>query len=168
MKKRITICWLIPAAPYRELFREYIRILAREFDGPRFEPHLTLCPLPDGKTARAILRQVKAKPVRLGINEIAFSARYTKTLYVRFHPTKSLEKLVGRLGGKPKSLRDPHVSLLYKGLPATKKRELAATIKLPFREVVFDQIKAVRCPSPTATAADVKAWRVLATKRLSG
>jgi hypothetical protein len=65
-----------------------------------------------------------------------------------------------------KPVRDPHISLLYKKLPARTKRELAATLKLPFRDILFDSIKAVRCTSPTRNVADVRRWKVLATRSL--
>jgi hypothetical protein len=72
------------------------------------------------------------------------------------------------LGGKPAFLRDPHISLLYKKMPASTRRELAAAIKLPFREVMFDCIKAMRCVSPTESRRDVESWHQVATKRFSG
>src|SRR5262249_44844123 len=109
MKKKIDIYWLVPAEPYRELFRELVAILAKQFDAPRFEPHLTLCQAQD----RQLL---KRKPIRLRAREIAYSAKYTKALFVRFSPNESLRKLVVDLDGKP--IRDPHVSLIYKRLPA--------------------------------------------------
>ena len=47
-----------------------------------------------------------------------------------------------------KGVTDPHVSLLYKKLAPSVKRELASAIRFPFREIVFDSIKAVRCTLP--------------------
>ena len=82
-------------------------------------------------------------------------------------PSKSLDQLVVDLAGARRSVRDPHLSLLYKKLPDSTKKQLASTIKLPFREVVFDSIKAVRCVSPTQTRADVESWRTIASKRLA-
>lgn len=163
MKKKIDIYWLIPAEPYQGLFSELIRILARQFDAPRFEPHLTLGPAP----AFARLRRgrqdrplPKRAPIRLRVREIACSNKYTKTLFVRFDPNESLRKLVVDLGGKP--VRDPHLSLIYKQLPTAIKREVAATIELPFRSVVFDAVKIANCVSPTETGRDVESWRIVA------
>jgi hypothetical protein len=144
------------------LFREIIRILANECGGPRFEPHLTLCLAQD----RQSLRRIKSAPIQLRVREIACSSKFTKTLFVRFKSSATLEKLIVDLGGNAKSVRDPHVSLLYQKMSILSKRELVSTIKLPFAEVVFDSIKAVRCISPTTTRRDVESWRVLTTKRL--
>jgi Cyclic phosphodiesterase-like protein len=172
MKRRVIAYWLIPAKSERELFRKLIRILAREFDAPAFEPHLTLFAAPEKRTLpKTILQSINAAPVRLRIRETAFSAKYTKTLFVRFASNKSLKNLVARLGRAAKARanvpRDPHLSLLYKKLPSRIKKELVSAMKFPIREVRFDSIKAVRCRRPTETGADVKAWRALATKRLA-
>jgi len=62
----------------------------------------------------------------------------------------------------------PHLSLLYKKMPAVARRELADSIKVPFSEVIFDALKAVRCISPTRSRGDVELWRVVGTKKLCG
>jgi len=167
MKKRIAMAWLMPAAAERELFREVIRILAKQFEAAKFEAHLTLCQA-DRKQPAKQLRKVRSGPLRLRIRGVAHSTKFTKTLYVRCAPSKSLKQLVADLGGDPEKLRDPHVSLLYKRLPASMRRELAASIKLPFRAIKFDRVKTVCCNRSTETRKDVESWRVIATKKLSG
>ena len=171
MKKRAIVYWLIPAAPKRELFRELVRILAKQFDAPRFEPHLTILAAPEGREAPGkILRAIKAAPIRLKVRDISFSTKFTKTLFVRLSTGKAFEKLATDLaratGSRAKPPAQPHVSLLYKELPAMSKKQLASTIKLPFDEVVFDSIKAVRCALPTKTSAEIESWRVVAKKSL--
>lgn len=171
MKKSATVYWLLPSAPKRELFCEIIRILRRELAGPNFEPHLTLAVAQKGRLSPAkVLRQIRAQPVRLSIREIAFSAQFTKTLFVRFRSTPALGRLIHDLGdaaeARWKAPQDPHVSLLYKRLPRDAQREMARVIKLPFRAVTFDKIAAVRCSIPTKDATDVRAWRMIAKKSL--
>ena len=171
MKRRVIAYWLIPAEPERELFRKIISILAKQYDAPVFEPHLTvLATRQDGKAVAKFLRTIKVSPIRLRILGVASSSRFTKTLFVRLGPAKSLDAIVVDLaagvGSRAKTVRDPHVSLLYKKAPAATKRELARTIKLPFREIVFDRLKAVRCVSPTESKREVEAWRVIATRLL--
>jgi hypothetical protein len=183
-KKSAIIYWLIPAEPERELFQKFIRILAQQFDAPRFEPHITIrvvakdhqhrnncrCrTLPE--SPRKIFQQIDGRPVRLTLREIGFSSKFTKTLFVRLKSDKSFGKLVADLGIAAKSgakiPRDPHISLLYKRIPASAKRELASTIKLPFSKVTFDSIKAIRCTLPVRNRTDVERWRVIAAKSLS-
>jgi hypothetical protein len=172
MSKRITIVyWLLPAKDKRELFCDIIRILYKEFDAPNFEPHLTIFATKgDGKSPRKILRELRSGPVQLNVRTVGFSSQFTKTLFVRFAPSKALDKLTVALSRAAKSpakpVRDPHLSLLYKNIPVVIKKELARTIKLPFREVLFDSIAAVRCVSPTRLKPDVEAWRMVARKSL--
>ena len=168
MKQRVTMYWLIPIKTESELFRAIIRILAKQFDAPLFLPHLTLCRTDNAKSVRQALSHVRAAPINLRIRGVAHSAKFTKTLFVRFMPSKSLERLVSQLGGKPKSLSDPHLSLLYKKSPPAIRRNLAVAVKLPFRTVTFDSIMAMSCVSPSETKQDVESWRTLATKHLSG
>jgi 2'-5' RNA ligase len=163
-KTTATVYWLVPASPERELFRDFICILAKQFDAPPFEPHLTL--FVTSRYSKKVLQQIKSRPIRLRVREIAWSPKFTKTLFVRFRSNRSLERLVLALGGESRSVRDPHVSLLYKKLPTRTKKALAKTIQLPFREVVFDSIKAVRVTLPVTTETDVESWRIVATKRL--
>lgn len=172
MPKKIAIAyWLVPAEPRRELLREIIGILAKQFDAPRFEPHVTILAAPGtGKSPKQILKQIQAKPIRLRLCGIGFSSQFRKTLFVRLTPNKAFERLVVDLSDATKSrakrVPDPHVSLLYTQLPVRAKRELALTIKLPFHGVVFDSIKAIRSASPIKTRDDVEAWRVVARRSL--
>lgn len=171
MKQQVIVYWLIPAEPERELFREIVRILAQQFDAPLFEPHLTLfSSSEDQQMPETILPEIEAKPVRLKIHDIGFSPQFTKTLFVRFVSNRVFDDLVVDLGCsvglKASSPSDPHLSLLYKEMPAPAKEQLAATIKLPFQEVAFDSVKAMRCISPTTTAADVESWGEIATRSL--
>ena len=163
--------WLVPARPERDLFAELIRILALELKAPRFEPHLTICSGPDTRTVRDALKTITNDAVRLRVRGLAASGEYTKSLFIRFTATSALDDLNRQLRRAAKlpvrPLRDPHVSLLYAKVPLSSEKELARTIHLPFREVIFDSIKVVRCNSSTKTSGDVRGWRVLATKKLT-
>ncbi len=173
MKRRVAAYWLIPAQAEKELFLEIIRILSRQYQAPLFEPHLTLfaANIPE-KAARASLAKIHFAPVRLNVREIDFSRAFTKTLFVRFESNPALRRLLRTLGrtagSQVSSLPDPHLSLIYKKLPASVKKELASTIRLPLGKVTFDSVKLTNCIAPTHTAREVENWRTIATKRLSG
>jgi 2'-5' RNA ligase len=171
MTKRSTVYWLIPAKAERTLLQAFIRILAKQENAPRFEPHLTIfATRAETRPPKQVLRLIKSGPITLGVQGIRFSTLFAKTLFVRLRPNDSLKKLTrdvqGATGSGGAAHFDPHLSLLYQRMSAAKKKQLAAAIKLPFRKIVFDSIKAVRCSSPTKNAAEVKEWKVLATKRL--
>jgi len=170
-KSTALVYWLIPAKQQRDFFSEAIRILSKQFNAPRFEPHLTIIVTPEiGLSPRKILKQIRTSPISLEVRGIGFSSKFTKTLFIRFTSNKSLAKLIvdlARETGLPaKSAHDPHVSLIYKKMPTSTKKELASTIQLPFSTVLFDSIKAVRCASPTRTRSDVEAWHVVTKKSL--
>ena len=171
-KKVMVAYWLTLARPERDMFVELIRILAAELDGVAFEPHLSICVAPNTKTVRDALKQVSVSPIHLRIKGVSFSNAFTKTLFVRFERNAALDELNTKLRCAAKVskevLRDPHVSLLYKRLPMAAKKELVSTLRLPFKEVTFNAIKAVRCQAPMTTPADVNSWRTVATKRLRG
>lgn len=155
----------------RELLSEIIRILAEELDAPRFEPHLTVLTAPGGdEVARNLLRRIKVERIHLVVRDVGFSAKFAKTLFVRFESSDNLEDLREQLrrGARARvgSLFDPHLSLIYKTLAPRAKSELASAIKFPFHGIVFDCIKAIRCPNPTRARSDVESWKVVARKSL--
>lgn len=154
------VLWLAPARPARQYFRRLIAGLARAHDAPAFEPHLTL-----GYCSAAMPADIGAAAIELPIAEIDSSAKFTKTLFVRFRLTPALEKLRESLGMPARGF-DPHLSLLYKHCSAKERARLAATVALPFSKVEFDTIQLVLCPSPTASRADVESWKVLGSQRL--
>ncbi|HEX4637932.1 MAG TPA: 2'-5' RNA ligase family protein [Chthoniobacterales bacterium] len=173
MRKTATVYWLLPAKPERDLFCSVIRILRKGFKAPNFEPHLTLfVTSKDGESPKRVLQQLRTRPIRLAARGVAFSPKFTKTLYIRFKSSPTFRKLVGELGRATKSRAkppaDPHVSLLYKNIPRTTKKSLAAVLQLPLRNVVFDSIVAVRITLPVRTRADVDKWKIVAKKKLSG
>ncbi|MGA7274060.1 MAG: hypothetical protein WBX14_04370, partial [Candidatus Udaeobacter sp.] len=95
-----------------------------------------------------------------------------KTRFVQFKMNKELGQLHRTIRKAAKDLSDyelnPHLSLLYKNMRATARRQLADSIKVPFSEVIFDVIKTVHCISPTQNRVDVEAWQVMATRELPG
>jgi len=158
----------MPAGAAREFFDRIISELAMRFDAPVFEPHLTLFVTPEGSHApRKVLCEVPSPDLRLVVREIDSSENFTKTLFVRFDPNQMLLDLVEAIrkssGGSKEYEIDPHLSLVYKTLPAKTKSALTEQLQLPFSEVPFEGIRAMRCKSPTKTADDVREWKLLVT-----
>jgi 2'-5' RNA ligase len=175
VSRRIVIAyWLIPAEPARSFFQGLINELAQHYDAPVFEPHVTIhvgANYPDApekalsRTARE-WQPIHLKPVRIG-----HSDEFIKTLFVQFAPNRRLRRINETIRDAAKDSSHyelkPHLSLLYKTMPAATRRDLVASIGVPYSDVSFDAVKAVRCVSPTQTRADVEAWRVLASGKLS-
>jgi hypothetical protein len=159
--------WFLPTAQPSEFFRQTIRCLAAKCDAPVFEPHLTLAVGPDVSEGQdPTLARLRSGPLQLRILEVAFTARFTQTLFVRFESSPPLLKLRRSLGIAGDEPFDPHLSLLYKTLPEMEQTELAARIKLPFATVTFDCVAAIRCRLPVASAADVAIWKPIDRRAL--
>jgi len=169
---RIVIAyWLIPAEPARSFFRGVINDLARRYDAPLFKPHVTVhVGLNRAYAAERAISQAarSCKLIKLKALEIGQSSEFIKTLFVQFALNTELRQLCELIRNTAQDSSryqlKPHLSLLYKKMPAATRRELAGSIMAPFSEVIFDALKAVRCVSPTRTRADVEAWRVVAAR----
>ncbi len=174
MSRRTVIAyWLIPAEPARSFFQRVIDDLGRRYDAPGFEPHVTVHV--GSNRADAVERALSVaahacKLIKLNVLEISHSSEFIKTLFVQFGLNTELRQLneIIRNSVQDSSHYElkPHSSLLYKKMPAAARRALADLIKVPFSEIIFDALRAVRCISPTRTRADVEAWRVVAAREL--
>jgi len=166
--------WLIPSEPVQSFFQGIINDLARRYDAPVFEPHVTVHVGANraeaGQQALAGATR-ECTPIMLKPLEIDHSDEFIKTLFVQFVLSKELQQIndIIRRAARDSSHYDlkPHLSLIYRNMAPATRRKVAASIKVPFSEVTFGAIKAVRCVSPTRTSADVKAWRVVAAASLS-
>jgi 2'-5' RNA ligase len=175
VSRRIVIAyWLIPAEPARSFFQAVIKDLAQQHDAPVFEPHVTVFVGANrvGAAERA-LSQLACEwyPTKLKTLQIDHSDEVIKTLFVQFALNTQLRQLNEKIRDAAQDSShyelEPHLSLLYKTMPAALRREMAASISVPYSEVSFDAIKAVRCISPTRSRADVEVWRVVASTDLS-
>jgi 2'-5' RNA ligase len=163
--------WLIPSEPARGFFRGIISNLARRYDAPVFEPHVTIHTGADrADLAETALGQagrestvIRLKP--LGVDQ---SDEFTKTLFVQFELSSELRQLhdvIRQTACDPLKYEiKPHLSLLYKNMSVATRRELAASITIPFSEIGFDALQAIRCVSPTRSPAQVEMWRLVAAR----
>jgi cyclic phosphodiesterase-like protein len=174
--RRIIIAyWLIPAEPAHSFFQGVINDLACRYNAPVFEPHVTVhvgSNRADAAETAVSEAARSCKLIKLKAVEIGHSSEFIKTLFVQFALNADLRQLSEIIGNAAQGsahyeLR-PHLSLLYKGMLWAERRELASSINVPFPEVNFDVLRAVRCISPTRTRADVEAWHVVTTKKLCG
>lgn len=166
--------WLIPAEPARSYFASLISDLARRFDAPAFEPHMTVYATALGDhDGAALLEQVVAdrRTYSFRIGGVSYSDEFTKTVFVQFHPNEAVSRLSADFR-EASSIQDeyeldPHLSLIYKTMTSEKKAEIATSVSLPFEEVRFDSASAVIVPAEIQSRGDVEAWRVVATRKLT-
>jgi 2'-5' RNA ligase len=173
-RQTVIAYWLIPSEPAHSFFQQVINDLARRYDAPVFEPHVTVHVGADqaDATEKALGEAVREfKHIVLTPLGIDQSDEFIKTLFVQFAMSVELQRFneIIRSAVHDSSHYElkPHLSLLYKNLAAVTRRELVASVNVPFSEVTFDAIKAVRCMSPTKSGADVEAWHVVAAASLS-
>jgi 2'-5' RNA ligase len=166
--------WLIPAEPAHEFFSSFIANLARRYDAPVFEPHVTIhVGAKDIETAETAVSIIAhgCKPITLKALGIDHSDEFIKTLFVKFATSEELQQLNAIIRTAAADSNEyelnPHLSLLYQDIATAARRELADSIKLSFSDVTFTGVKAVQCVSPTRTRADVEGWRVVASTTLA-
>ena len=174
MTRQIVIAyWLIPSEPAHSFFQRVINDLARRYDAPAFEPHVTIHVGADrADAAKHALGDAARQCKLMGLTPLGLdqSDEFIKTLFVQFAMNAELQQINGIIRQAANDLSQyevrPHLSLLYKNLAAASRRELAASISVPLSDVTFDTIKAVRSVSPTERRADVESWQTLVTNKL--
>jgi 2'-5' RNA ligase len=174
MARRIVIAyWLIPTEPARSYFQSVINDLAERYNAPKFEPHVTIHVGVDcTDTVDEVLSKAARACERIALQalDVSSSSEFIKTLFVQFDVTTQLQRFNQSIRTAAKNSSayqlNPHLSLLYKRMSNQDRRLLTHSIEVPFPEVTFDSLKAVRCISPTRSRADVEAWRVVTEKSL--
>jgi 2'-5' RNA ligase len=172
-RQSVIAYWLIPSEPARTFFQRIINDLAHRYDAPVFEPHVTVHVGADQDDAtKKALTEAARQCTLMSLTplDIEQSDEFIKTLFLQFAMSAELRKIhdVIREAANDSSQYElkPHLSLVYKDLAATTRNELAASITVPFSEVSFDSLQAVRCVSPTQIRADVEAWELIAARML--
>lgn len=172
-RRIVTAHWLIPAEPAHRFFQDLVNDLARRYDAPVFEPHVTIYVGADSADAVDTTLSKAARdcePILLQALEVSHSDEFIKTLFVEFGLNSRLRQLNQVIRSATQNSSDydlkPHLSLLYKRMSVQTRCRLARSIEVPFSQVVFDSLKAVRCISPTQSRADVEVWRVVSEKVL--
>jgi 2'-5' RNA ligase len=164
--------WLVPAEPQRSELTTLIRRLAASQCAPSFVPHITIYAANSAEPER---RQLDEKLrgsscITLKTTRIAWSETFTKTLFIELARSKSLEGLSKRLRDLTPIPADyrlaPHLSLLYKKMPATELRLLARQTSLQWSEILCNEIHVITGNPAVNTAVDVESWRVVYTHRL--
>jgi Cyclic phosphodiesterase-like protein len=174
-RQAVIAYWLIPGEPAHSFFQRIIDDLARRYDAPVFEPHVTVYVGADcvDSAQQALAESARqSTPINIAPLGVQQSDKFIKTLFVQFALSAELRRASQIICDAAQDSSEyelkPHLSLLYKKMEAAARRNLAASIVVPFSEIAFDRIKAVRCVSPTQSRADVEAWRVMAATSLSG
>ena len=164
--------WLIPAEPHRSEFRKAIFNLAQRFDGPVFEPHVTLYSGSEGTNeVENVLARATAglSEIELRTAGIGHSDQFTKTLFLRLEPCEVLVQLSNELKRSSIGADDytliPHLSLLYALVESAVRVRLVDEVK--FASLVrFDEVQAVDTGARNESRADVEQWLLIGRRQL--
>lgn len=158
--------WLLPDQPAHSQFSALIQALAAEFGAPVFEPHITLFV---GSGRLPALHQIVrgASHAHVHTAGVGDSPQLFKTVFARIQPSAALSWLAARAAELSDPPRDyvfePHLSLIYKTLPAQTRAQIAAKVELP---AAFS-CDAVCLVVPSAAGwEDVGGWQIVDSRRL--
>lgn len=161
--------WLVPSEKSSGQLLSLIDQLAKQFNAPRFPPHLTLYAGMFGANDRPELILESAtrncSPVTVAVQGLAFGAEYTRSCFLKvsrpphlFDLTERLRRLSQHPGDY---FVDPHVSLLYGQVDETAQAEIRSKLTIP-SELTLNQLWAVSLPAYVRGKADVERWRLMA------
>ena len=131
MKNTATAYWLIPAEPARSFFEKTIVDLARRYNAPVFEPHMTIHVGSDRVEADEVIAKTVSgcRLVQAKVLKVCQSGEFIKTLFVQFAPDRELQELNKLIRDAAQDSSDyqlkPHLSLLYRKMPTLARRQLA-------------------------------------------
>ena len=167
MEKDISF-WLVPKKEEKDYFQKIIDRLALKYDGPSFEPHVTIyAGRSNIENVISVAEEIakNANEICMKITGISYSDVISKTLFVTFEDSKELTILSDELKEKSKNPSDyklaPHLSLLYKKLKESTKKELAREINLSYETVKLDEFVVVSADTGVETKEDVEAWKTI-------
>jgi hypothetical protein len=140
--ERISL-WALPSASDRDVYRPWIRHLARNVKN-EFEPHITFFEsIPSERSAAAAIGRVasETEPFTAELTDTRFTGKYFRCVVLIVRPEGPIVNLRNRLIGRLKessvgdwdaSTEDycPHLSLLYGTLTADERERARANIDL--------------------------------------
>ncbi len=160
--------WLIPERDAMGHFRGLIEQLCRDHQAPPFIPHITLYSWPETDPERINSRVAPllegVAPLRLKLTGTATSDDFFRCFVARVDPSEALLDLRRRIEGLEKDPRDrsyePHLSLLYKSLPAVRRDSLPGRYPIGLRRAVFDSVWLATPGNQSEGWRDVASWRI--------
>ncbi len=148
--------WLKPENEVYDVLKRIIDNLAEEYDAPKFEPHITVA---DGiRLSKDHPSDQMAKAAEAGqgmtlyLRDTDFSDAFHRSLFIHIAPNDALLALRERSLREFKLEHDPympHISLMYKEMDATLKKQIIDQVGKRF-DLVFipDKLYLVRVSGP--------------------
>ena len=153
---------------------DLIRELCGKYDGPPFEPHVTVYSgeLSDLDALKMVVSAAVSgiRPFCLHVRRIGCSEEYFKSLFIEFEEDPILREIHEKIRAGAETGTGyeliPHLSLLYSDMPLRHKEALAKRV-VPDRSVIhFDEVKIVTPRNRMEGWRDTGQWQSLFRVRL--
>lgn len=151
--------FLEPSGALKDELHASIDMLAREYDGPVFNPHVTLLGRIRENSDEEVLAKARTlaaslTPFTLTLGTVGYEDVYFRALYIRI---KELEPVTAyhraartAFGMEHEDPYLPHLSLLYGEYPEAQKVRTIESLTYPVeREFAVDRIHVYRTPGET-------------------
>ncbi len=165
--------WLMPPSDQEEAFAAIVCDLAKRFESPVFQPHLTLVEdMPRScEELKPLVEQVADGMASFDapVETVEESELYYRSFYARFPVTPQLrmlkEKAVGLFKVGSVETFMPHISLAYGVAKSPEKTDAIAALRseLQGRSVRFDRV----CIVSSSQQTPIEEWRIRYEARLS-
>ena len=147
--KRLYFLSIDPPTEVGESLQEVITSLSEKYNGPNFEPHITLLGniSSDLETVKqkAKLLVSKLKPFPIYFSEVSFSTTYFQSVFIRVKATAELMDsniLAKEIYKVENKVFMPHMSLIYGNHSMKEREKIASVVKLP-KNISFKALKLV-------------------------
>lgn len=162
--------WLVPKKEQELQLQKIIDELARKYKACSFIPHITAYYLDASMKPEEVIAVVDTKtkdlqPFTIEAEGIIYSDIFTKTLYLQYQISETLQKLYQRLKSRFQSAYDyslsPHISLIYKNGISTQDKEYEKQrIQYP-QTLALDRIMVITKKGETIVKEqDVLDWKI--------
>lgn len=155
--------WITPSGEVKDILQKIINKLSSSYNGPIFEPHMTLLGniktnkdqmIENARKLSSMLRQFS-----LSFSEVSFSTTYFQSVFIRVRSTSSLMNAnmkAKEIYKDENTVFMPHISVLYGDHSMEEREKIAGSIAVP--ELTFIAGSLVVVPS----AKDIATWTPIA------
>ena len=124
--------WIVPTGAVYDRLAGVIAGLSARYQGPAFDPHLTLLGRLEGKESEMVDRVHQLartlQPFEVRLKAPSYEAQYFRCLFLPAEPSPPIldahQQAKQIFNAQPASAFDPHVSLLYGLFPESQKQEI--------------------------------------------
>jgi len=152
--------WIEPTAKDAKYLIRIIRKLAKKYDSPTFNPHITVYSRVQNITAAksAVRNCGDMKKITVEITDLEFSDNLWKTVFINVRKNQKLRQIHNTLKKdiplNKKYEFNPHISLIYKKLDDSQKQGIIGDLKIK-PKLTFDKITIIE------ESKNVEKWKLI-------